>query len=162
MTGITLSEDLVSFLTHGSLVRVAAASATRVPDLTFALACFIDAARQRVRVALDSVQAGSVLALIASSGRAAVVCTDPVTYRTVQLKANDVRIAPVPDTDLAEIVRRVGLGNQRLALIGFADPFASTLNAYRAEDLVFLHFGVAELYDQTPGPNAGKAMPGEP
>lgn len=162
MDPLRLDEELAAFISEGTLVRLGGASASGVPDLCFGLACFVDDSRQRLRVAFDGRQAEPVLQLVTQSGRAALVFSDPVSHRTVQIKTRDARLASVPPADHAEIARRVALGNQRLALIGFGDPFASTLNGYEPERLVFLHCGIHGLFDQTPGPNAGKPLAGKP
>lgn len=164
MTGspISLSEELAEFISQGALVRLASASAQGVPDLCFGLACFVEPGRQRLRVAFDGRQADHALQLARHSGRAALVFSDPGSHRTVQIKTGDARLTGVPGADHAEIARRVVLANQLLARIGFGDPFACTLNSYEPEHLVFLHCGIHALFDQTPGPNAGKPLAGAP
>ena len=160
MDALSLDEELADFISQGALIRLASATATGVPDLCFGLACFVDPARQRLRVAFDERQAGAVLQLAVQGGRAALVFSDPVSHRTVQIKTRDARLGGVAGSELAEIARRVSLANRRLDLIGFGDPFASTLNGYEPERLVFLHCSIHALFDQTPGPNAGKALAG--
>ena len=159
---LSLDEELADFIGQGALIRLASATPAGVPDLCFGLACFVDQDRRRLRVAFDSRQAEAVLQLAVQGGRAALVFSDPVSHRTVQIKTRDARLGGVPGSEHAEIARRVALSNRRLDLIGFGDPFASTLNGYEPERLVFLHCGIHALFDQTPGPNAGKALAGAP
>jgi len=158
MQALSLDAELAEFISQGALIRLASATPTGVPDLCFGLACFVDPQRGRLRVAFDGRQADPVLQLAVHSGRAALVFTDPVSYRTVQIKTRDARVAAVAASDHAEIARRVALANARLAAIGFGDAFTSTLNGYETERLVMLHCGVHALFDQTPGPNAGKPL----
>jgi hypothetical protein len=158
MQALSLDAELADFISQGALIRLASASPTGVPDLCFGLACFVDPERRRLRVAFDGRQADPVLQLAVHSGRAALVFTDPVSYRTVQIKTTDARVAAVPASDHAEVARRVSLANGQLALIGFGDPFAATLNGYEEERLVMLHCSIHALFDQTPGPNAGKPL----
>lgn len=88
----------------------------------------------------------------------AVTCSDPVTNRSLQLKAP--RSAPwVPSAeDLAETERQARAFAAVLRLIGYSDAFAEGYCRFVQGELRGCVATPAAAFEQTPGPGAGRAI----
>jgi len=98
-----------------------------------------------------------VLADLRANGRIAVVCSEPTTHRTLQLKGDDAQVLECGDDGEALVERHLQRFTDELADIGLPAEVARTL-LRRDDGLVALRFTVRQAYDQTPGPQAGAAL----
>lgn len=87
-----------------------------------------------------------------SNGAIAVTCSQPTSYRTVQLKGRVATIADPSAEQLADVDRHAEAFSSEAEQVGLGPG-----SGFRLLDraLVSVTFNVAEVYDQTPGPNAG-------
>lgn len=127
------------------------------PHLMRALGCSLSADRRQLTVLINPQSARQVLADIAANGRIAVVCSEPTTHRTLQLKGDDAQVLECGDDGEALAERHLNRFIDELADIGLAAEVARTLLT-REGGLVALRFTVREAYEQTPGPQAGAAL----
>jgi hypothetical protein len=115
----------------------------------------VDAARGEVRILLDAEDAEAI-ALIGSGARVACTATSVIDLRSVQLKGRGTGIEAVTAGDRA----RAGEYTEAF----FADVEATDGYARSLLDRLVPHgyvpctVVVEELFDQTPGPGAGKPM----
>ncbi len=154
-----MNEDLPSFLRSGASLMVATAGPSGVPELCMALACLVDAERSHWRIVLDAREAEPLLAVLRDGGdRLALVASRPSDLRTVQIKGCEARLQPQPLT--ASELRHTQESNAvlRKVLVGieFGDRYASTLLQHLPDRLVTVEFRPTDVFEQTPGPQAGQ------
>lgn len=90
-----------------------------------------------------------------SNGAIAVTCSQPTTYRTVQLKGQvDTIAAPSPE-QLAVVDRHAEAFSGEAEQVGLGPGSGFQL---LDRELASVSFKVSEVYDQTPGPSAGARM----
>jgi hypothetical protein len=90
-----------------------------------------------------------------SNGAIAVTCSQPTTYRTVQLKGRVTTIADPTSEQLAAVDRHAEAFSDEAEQVGLGPRSGFRL---LDRELVSVSFKIAEVYDQTPGPNAGARM----
>jgi len=127
------------------------------PHLMRALGCRLSADRRVLTVWINPRPAAQVLADLRANGRIAVVCSEPTTHRTLQLKGDDAQVLECGDDGEALVERHLQRFTDELADIGLPAEVARTL-LRRDDGLVALRFTVRQAYDQTPGPQAGAAL----
>ena len=123
-----------------------------------ALGCSLSADRRQVTVLINRRPAEQVLTDLRANGHIAVVFSEPTTHRTLQLKGIDAQVLQCDDDGEALAERHLLRFTAELADIGLPAEVAHTLLT-RDGGLVALRFTVREAYDQTPGPQAGTALP---
>lgn len=90
-----------------------------------------------------------------------ICCTLPISYKTVQLKGQCIRTADPSRADLAVVARHreaFGCLNKR---IGFPRQQSEVFWRRELETsplLIKLHFVPEQIFDQTPGPDAGAPL----
>lgn len=122
-----------------------------------ALACVCDA-DGRMRLIFDA-EGNDALALAAAAGGAlAVTFSDPISHRSLQVKAPRSAAAVPSDTDIAEAGRQARAFAAVLRLIGYGDAFAEAYCRFSPADLRACTLLPDCLFEQTPGPGAGRAL----
>ncbi len=155
---IMLSEDIVEFL-HG--VRVFALG-TRSPALRPATArvmgVFANAAKGQISLFLPNVQCDPHLANLADNGLVALTAEDPRSHRSYQLKGSVVEIRPSTDADIAirDVYRDKLMSYFRQhSFVPLPDHF---IGDYIVDPSTTITFRVLKIFNQTPGPNAGRPV----
>jgi hypothetical protein len=105
--------------------------------------CVEAAAGSRMRANLE---AGGVIA---------VTCSLPTTYRTVQLKGPVLAVAEPDAEQLNRVHAHAEAFSSEAEQVGLPPRCGFR---FLDDGLAFVRFAVAEVYDQTPGPNAGARM----
>jgi hypothetical protein len=146
-------QDVAAFLTQGvSLIAVTRDDRMVVESVRCAVAR-LDGER-RVQVAIPLPEGKRTLANIELTGVIALSAALPSNYQTVQLKGRDARRVEWPE--LAELA---ALHRQRFAAVltqmGSQPEVVNLLWSQEYEAIVFT---ADEMYDQTPGPEAGLAL----
>lgn len=103
---MALSPAQRAFL-HGEVsVSIAASdSSTRRSSVVRVLGSHASDDGQQLRLLVDRGQAADPLRWIAASGRMAVVYTEPLSHRSLQIKSTDARVLPPDAEDLVEAAR---------------------------------------------------------
>lgn len=138
-------------------IIAASCSAELRPHLARALGCRLDDERRCVTLLLPRVGGDDVLADLAHNGRIAVVFSEPSSNRTLQLKGNDARVVPTLPGDAALVAAYCRGFAEEIGQLGFGAEVARTLLQHD-DALVAVQFTVAEAFDQTPGPAAGRRL----
>lgn len=139
-------------------IIVGTRDAAHRPHVMRAVGARLRADGRRVTVLLPRAGSEQVLADLAANGRIAVVFSEPSTHLTLQLKGDDAVVGQGTPDDVALAARHLEGFIGELGRIGFAADVAHTLLRHDGA-LVPVHFGIAEAYDQTPGPAAGARLP---
>lgn len=140
-------------------IIVGSCDARHRPHLMRALGCRIAPDRRALTVFLAAPASAEVLDDLRANGRIAVVFCEPSTDRTLQVKAPHVAIEPAAPGDAALVQHYIECFGDEIGMLGFDRELVKTLFAHRPEDLVAVRFEPSEAYEQTPGPNAGAALP---
>ncbi|HZF82019.1 MAG TPA: hypothetical protein VE084_00910 [Burkholderiaceae bacterium] len=154
-----LSPDHIALIDKGVSAIVASRDAGLRPSLMRAVGATISADGREVTVFVSRSQSRQLLLDIAAAGEVAVVFSQPLSHRTVQLKGRRATLRPADDADGPALRRYLASMEEEIGAVGFGPPFVHAMFAHRLDDLVAIGFTPAEAYDQTPGPRAGTALP---
>ncbi len=153
-----LRPDDAAFIQQGISISVASRDVRHVPSIARALGCRLTDGGRQVRLLLVRSHSETLLRDVEKSGQIAAVFTQPTTHRTLQIKGSDARVQPASADDL-ELVRfsEAAFGREILPL-GFSADFNRRLFAHAPDDLCAVTFTPADIFQQTPGPNAGARL----
>jgi hypothetical protein len=156
MNAVTpIDDDLKRFLESGLVVLVATRNDALQPFVTRGWGVLVHDDGVRMSVCVPRPSSARTLADLAANGRIAVSLGDQATFRAVQIKG---RTAVVEDADAAALERateQFTLFAESAAKIGVPPHLAQVLFT---TDLVSITVVADEIFDQTPGPGAGKKV----
>ena len=137
---------------EGTSLAVATADVAGAPSCCRAVALIAGPGERRVTVYLPVATAADTVANLATTGRIAIVSSEMVSHRTVQLKG------------LSRAVR-VARDDERRAVETWRDKFTEAVNALGLPRRITqsvshwpafaIEVEVEAVFDQTPGPRAG-------
>lgn len=113
-----------------------------------------------VRVFVDPGSWPDLLRDIAATAQVAVVYSDIVLHRTLQVKAIDARVDVLDADDVASIEAYVSGFTERLLGLGYPRSVPATLLGHGAGNCSAVVFHPHEAFEQTPGPQAGQRLEG--
>lgn len=150
-----IDPPLAAFLEDGVSVHLGTRNAQFEPNGARAISVKVDADAAYLLVYISSVAAARVLPDLEANGQVAVVCARPVDDRAVQIKGSVVSIRPIEDRERAGTLTHWNAFLDKLEYIGI--PRTASDTWVRVADLV-IRVRVTALFEQTPGPQAGKAL----
>lgn len=153
-----LKEAQAAFILGGVATTLASASAARVPSLGRAVGLSVSPDRRRVTALLRRSQAATLLDDIARCGAVAMVCAQPSTHHTLQIKATDAVVHAPESIDTAALARYVEAFHRELAPVGYTLEWTRAMLGYAPADLVAVSFTPQAIFSQTPGPRAGERL----
>ncbi|MDO8272153.1 MAG: hypothetical protein Q7U82_09575 [Gammaproteobacteria bacterium] len=162
---LLLTSDLVDFLLGPNSIKAGSCSSALVPSISHAYGCKVSRASSEGRagevcVFLSESRSAAVLRDLRDGGAFSVVFSRPTTHRTVQLKANAVRIEPLQSGDKALLDRYCLRTAGELISLGYTPAFSKALMAPDITDAVCVCFVPTAAFDQTPGAGAGQPLGG--
>jgi len=157
---LILPMDVIAFLQAGVSITAGSRDARHVPSMARVLACRVADDGATVHVWLVRSQSEQLLLDCHASGQVAAVFSQPTTHRTLQLKGRFIDAAEAEPSALELIDEHRRLFAEELAQIGFGYGFAGAMVDTLGQPLVVIRFSARELYDQTPGPDAGRRLAG--
>jgi hypothetical protein len=152
-----LAPELAAFCQRGLSVCLASCDSARNPIAGPGLACRQDGTA--VRVFLHRRGNESIVRAVDSGAPFAVTFSQPETHRSIQLKAGRARVAPLLPEDEPQLAHQAAAMRDELISVGYSTTFASLYCAYERQDLVAIVFVPEQAFVQTPGPEAGSALP---
>lgn len=155
-----LSPEHIAMIGKGVSAIVASRNAAHRPSLMRALGTGISPDGMELTVYVARSQSRQLLQDIAATGRIAVVFSEPMSHRTVQLKASRAELRAADESDLPLLRRYLASMEIEVGAVGAEPAFVRAMLAFRLEDLVAIEFSPEQAFDQTPGPRAGSALPG--
>jgi hypothetical protein len=151
-----IDDELKRFLESGLVVLVATRNDALHPFVTRGWGVLVhDEDRLRLSVSVPRASSARTLADLAANGRIAVSLGDQASFRAVQIKG---RGAAVVDTDASALERATEQFTrfaEKAAQLGVPPHLAQVLFT---TDLVSIAVVADEIFDQTPGPSAGKKV----
>ncbi|MFI5444168.1 hypothetical protein [Polaromonas sp. UC242_47] len=154
-----LPPELIAMMDKGVSAIVGACGLDLRPSIMRAVGSAIAADGRSVTVYVSRTQSRQLIQDIASTGRIAVVFSEPASHRTVQLKASHARLRGAEAADQAALTRYLASMEQEVERVGYGPVFTRAMLANRLDDLVAISFEPSQAFDQTPGPKAGAALP---
>lgn len=153
-----LKEVQAQFIQGGVATTVASRSADNVPSLGRAVGLSVSPDRLRITALLRRSQAATLLDDIARSGAVAMVCAQPSTHHTLQIKSTDAVVHAPEAIDAAALARYVEAFHRELAPVGYTLEWTRAMLGYTPADLVAVSFTPQAIFSQTPGPRAGERL----
>jgi len=108
-----------------------------------------------VTVFLNEAVSGPLLRCFDDNGAIAVPFSRPMDHRTVQLKGKVVERRPCGPEEARAQERYVGGFAEQVYVVGLPRSISRRLRLHPG---VAVTFEIEALYDQTPGPDAGRAL----
>lgn len=153
-----LDEETARFITHHVSINVASANRQCHPSLGRAYGCRVSSDRTCISVLLLSTHYPELIADLQSTGRIAVVVSQPSTHRTIQFKADKVELTALQDED-RELMQRYLLSlSEELTPLGFSHDFVQAIKPDLYSNGVCATFSPNNAFIATPGPHAGKKL----
>jgi hypothetical protein len=153
-----LKDAQAQFIQGGVATTVASRNAANVPSLGRAVGVSVTVDRTRITVLLRRSQAGALLDDIASSRALAMVCAQPSTHHTLQIKSADAVVHAPEAIDAAALARYVEAFHRELAPVGYTLEWTRAMLGYTPADLAAVTFTPQAIFSQTPGPRAGERL----
>lgn len=158
-----LNNDHAAFILGPVSIIAASHDANRVPDVTRALGCKLSADATQLTIFFALAQAEVLLANIRSNRAFAAVFSLPSTDQALQVKASDAVITSLETGDLERIERYHASMVAEILPFGFnlamLQALFSVAGGCAAENIVAVRCTPTAIFEQTPGPNAGKPVP---
>jgi len=150
-----LSDDIVRLVESGVMVMVATRDANLTPECSLSFGARVHADRQTVTLYFPEVANDATRANLLADGRVAVVMNRPRDEVTVQLKGEFLRLRPMDSDDLAAHTRCQQNVEAQLISLGVPPAVCARFNR---GPLVAVDFRARDVFNQTPGPDAGKRV----
>jgi hypothetical protein len=147
--------DLAAFVRSGVATVVATCDEDLRPEITRAWGPDVSEDGCSVTLCVTALPGSETRTNLERDGAIAVNFTLPTTYRSVQLKGSVLDVRDPSPEELARVERHVALFVEETEQVGLSAAGARQL---AERDLIAVTFAVRELYDQTPGPNAGERL----
>ncbi|RZL91529.1 MAG: hypothetical protein EOP82_12700 [Variovorax sp.] len=154
-----LTPEHVAMIDKGVSAIVASRNVSHRPSLMRAVGTAISADGTQVTVYLARSQSRRLLLDVAATGQIAVVFSQPLSHRTVQVKAGEAQLRAADASDLPLLQRYMASMEYEIACVGYDARFVRAMLACPLEDVVAIRFTPTAAFDQTPGPRAGSALP---
>jgi len=108
-------------------------------------------------VFISKTQAAQTLANLKENGRAALVAAHVGTLTTRQFKGAYVSHTDVGESDLPSVEKNL---TEFIAICAkyFGEQMAAQFRAFNIFPLIAVTFSIEDIFDQTPGPGAGKKI----
>ena len=139
-------------------VHVATRDAALVPDEVMAAAALLEPDGRSLTVYLPDATSATALANLRENGQIAVVLSQPLTHRTVQLNGRVETIRPAGEDEREAVERFAAAFDAEVAAIGLPPAALRRRNRWPCTAATF---AVREGFEQTPGPRAGEPLVAE-
>jgi hypothetical protein len=160
-SSVSISAELKAFLESGVSVVVGTRDAGLIPEVTRAWGLLVSKDRKSISLCAPLATSDKTLDNLAGNGQMTVCCSLPTSYKTVQLKGQCIERAAPSRGDLAAVERhreafgrlneRIGVPRQRSETFWWRELESSPA-------LIKLRFVPEQIFDQTPGPDAGSPL----
>lgn len=156
---IALTVGQATFLQGPVSINMAATGSDGWPRVCRAQGCVVARDRKSVTVLVSLGRACAVLDALDTGSMLACVFSRPATHATLQLKGRHSRRVPVTPLHRDVAKRSVQAFAAELASLGYGDDLAhGVIATMDASDLIAVRFAPETLFDQTPGPDAGRVL----
>jgi hypothetical protein len=154
-----LDADHVAFMSgHAVSSAGAARAASNQPSIAKGLAVRVRTDQRTVEVFMDAQRSHDVLRDLSAGSPVAIVCSEPKSHRTIQVKGTNVRIEPIAAGDVQFVSARVEAIVGHIVPLGYHEPALRVYFGFTAAALTKIVFEASAAFLQTPGPGAGAPL----
>lgn len=158
---VSIGDELKTFLEGPVSVLVGTRDSRLLPEITRAWGPRVSADRRAVSLCVPLATSRRTLDNLEANGEIAVTFSLPTNYRTFQLKGRHAAAADPDSADLAAVERHRDAFAEVNERLGQPRPRVEAF--WRAEIetsavLVKIFFSLDQVFDQTPGPGAGRPL----
>ncbi|MGH9681231.1 MAG: hypothetical protein ACRD4Y_14895 [Candidatus Acidiferrales bacterium] len=160
-SSVSIGAELKAFLESGVSVVVGTRDAGLIPEVTRAWGLLVSKDRKSVSLCAPLATSAKTLNNLAANGQMTICCSLPTSYKTVQLKGQWIERADPSRADLAAVKRHREAFGRLNESIGISRQRTETFWRRELETssaLVKLCFAPDQIFDQTPGPDAGSRL----
>jgi hypothetical protein len=150
-----VADEIAAFVCSGVAVIVATRDADLRPQAARAWGPEIYADGAAIALCVGAAADSPTRANLEVGGPIAAVFSLPTSYRTVQIKGDVLELADPTPQQLARVEEHFDAFARETAQVGLPPERARRL---LDSSFVAVRFSARELYDQTPGPNAGARL----
>jgi hypothetical protein len=150
-----IPDSIAHLLETGVSVMVGTRNASLMPECTRAWGIRVAPDRHAVTVFLSETFAGETIDNLRANGMIAVTCTRPTDHITCQLKGRVTAIARMTQAGRDRCRQWHHDFMAELQAVGVPPELPE---AWIVEPTVAVEFAVSEVFDQTPGPGAGRKI----
>jgi hypothetical protein len=155
LASVKIDEQIRDLLARGVAVVVASRDDRFRPSIARGWGVSVSTDGAEVTLCVAAPADSRMRTNLESNGAIAATFSLPTTYRTAQLKGQMTAIREPSPQQLAIADRHARAFSEEAEAVGLPPGFGWRL---KEPDLVAVSFRVSEVYDQTPGPNAGARM----
>jgi hypothetical protein len=152
---VRIEDEVTQFLTAGVAAIVATRDDQLRPQIVRAWGVSVSTERTELTLCVEAPDGSPTRANLEGNGSVAATFSQPTTYRTVQIKGEAVALAEPTAEQLAAVEEHLEAFGREVEQVGMPADAGRRLIDRR---LVAVSLAVRELYDQTPGPNAGAPL----
>jgi hypothetical protein len=154
-----LNDQILEFLHRAVSIVTSSRNERLVPSLVRARGWrAIGSPPTRLRIFVSSASAADLLDDVRSTRRIATTFSHPGTHRAMQFKGVDAVVIAIDNEDTNAIGRYVDAFASHIATLGFEEHFLRTFIDPQLSDDVAIEFTPTDIFQQTPGPNAGARL----
>lgn len=146
--------NIAEFLKRGLCVLVATRDASLMPHCVTGSAVIFTGPGRGV-VLLPAFESAPALANLRANGAIAVLVEEPTTHRGIQMKGRSLALREATAPELKQAAEFVARTKAELSAIGFAPTVLERMNFMPC---TAVEFTVEQVFEQTPGPGAGRAV----
>lgn len=150
-----IPDSIVQLLQTGVSVMVGTRDASLMPECTRAWGIHVGTDRGTVTVLLSESIAGKTLDNLRENGMIAVTCTRPTDHITCQLKG---KVRSMKSVNSAQQKMSRQWHHEFVAELKAIGVPSALGEAWIVEPTIAVEMAVTDVFDQTPGPGAGKRI----
>lgn len=154
-----IDDDLRDLVECGVAIVIGTHDRDLVPEIARGWGLHVLPDRATIEVCVGMPSSRRTLDNLSADGRVAVTCVRPMNYRQVQFKGRLAGTAEPTPEDRERVERHRRAFAIEVDHVGIPIPLSPGFWSYDdPAAMVKLRVAVEEAYDQTPGPNAGRAL----
>jgi Pyridoxamine 5'-phosphate oxidase len=151
-----LDADLAGFVHSGVAVAVATRDGDLVPAFTRGWGPEVSGDGRSLTLCVIAPPGSATLANLEANGAIAVAFSPPTIARAVQVKGIAASVREPGANEVARATRHLDAFTAEAVQIGF--PAELPQRMFLRDDFVSVTLSVDEVFDQSPGPNAGRPL----
>lgn len=155
LSGLLVPEDLVEFLESAVSIPFGTRDAQNRPASMRAMGVSVPPDRESILAHLPEATAERTLANLKDNGRVAVTFSRPSDYRSLQIKGRCVEVRPSTSEERTKQEIYLAGFVEELAIVGMAREASARLTYWPS---VTVRVVIEAMFEQTPGPSAGKVL----
>lgn len=150
-----IDAELSSFVSGGVAVIMATCDERMRPQISRAWGPRIGEGGETLTACFEARGGSPTQANLERGGTVAVTFSQPSSYRTVQMKGRCTEIRELDEADHGAVDAHVEAFSIEVVTVGLT---AASARRFVAPHLAAMTISIDEIYDQTPGPNAGQKL----